>query len=74
MAQAERIDSRLQLTFENGVDPISGDPVYKSKSFNNVKLDATADQLLTITEALAPLQQLVLYSVKRNDTELITED
>ncbi|MGN8646361.1 DUF1659 domain-containing protein [Gracilibacillus sp. HCP3S3_G5_1] len=74
MALAERIDSRLQLTFENGTDPISGDMVYKTKSFNNVKLDATADQLLTVTQALVPLQQHALYSVKRNDTELITED
>ncbi|GAE95156.1 hypothetical protein JCM21714_4368 [Gracilibacillus boraciitolerans JCM 21714] len=74
MALAERIDSRLQLTFENGMDPITGDAIYKLKSFNNVKLDATADQLLAITAAITPLQQLVLYSVKRNDTELITED
>ncbi len=74
MALAERIDSRLQLTFEDGTDPISGDQMYKTKSFNNVKIDATADQLLAVTETLVPLQQLVLYSVKRNDTELITED
>lgn len=74
MASAERIDSRLQLTFEEGTDPVSGDPIYKTKSFNNVKLDATADQLLAITQALVPLQQMDLYSVKRNDTELITED
>ncbi|MFD2657461.1 DUF1659 domain-containing protein [Gracilibacillus thailandensis] len=74
MASAERIDSRLQLTFEEGTDPVSGDPIYKNKSFNNVKLDATADQLLAITQVLVPLQQMDLYSVKRNDTELITED
>ncbi|UOQ87033.1 DUF1659 domain-containing protein [Gracilibacillus salinarum] len=73
MATANRIDSRLQLTFENGTDPVSGDPIYKKRSFNNVKIDATADQLLEITKALVPLQQLTLYSVKRNDTELITE-
>lgn len=74
MALAEKIDSRLQLTFENGIHPETGDPVYKRKSFNNVKLDATADQLLAVTQAIIPLQELVLYSVKRNDTELITED
>ncbi|MGP4038843.1 DUF1659 domain-containing protein [Gracilibacillus sp. D59] len=74
MALAERTDSRMQLTFENGTDPVSGDPIYKTKSFNNVKLDATADQLLAVTQALVPLQQLVLYTVERNDTALITEE
>lgn len=74
MALAEQIDARLQLTFENGTDPMSGDTIYKNKSFNNVKIDATPDQLLAITQAIVPLQQLVLYSIKRNNTELITED
>ncbi|PWU67142.1 MULTISPECIES: DUF1659 domain-containing protein [Gracilibacillus] len=74
MAATERIDSRLQLVFEDGIDPVSGETTYKTRSFNNVKLDATADQLLAITEALVPLQQLTLFSIKRNDTELITAE
>ncbi|WP_163539777.1 DUF1659 domain-containing protein [Gracilibacillus sp. YIM 98692] len=74
MAVTERINSRLQLVFENGTDPVSGDQIYKTKSFNNVKMDATADQLFAITEALAPLQQLTLYSIERDDTELITAE
>ena len=74
MATTQKINSRLQLIFENGTDPVSGSPVYKTKSFNNIKLDATADQLLAVTKALVPLQQLVLDSVRRNETELIMED
>ncbi|MDX8047106.1 DUF1659 domain-containing protein [Gracilibacillus sp. S3-1-1] len=74
MANAERVDSRLQLTFETGVDPVSGEPIYQSKSFNNVNVDATAEQLLAVTNALVPLQQHSLYTVKRNDTELITAE
>ncbi|MFC4386559.1 DUF1659 domain-containing protein [Gracilibacillus marinus] len=74
MAQALRTDSRMQLVFDNGVDPISGKQVFKTKSFNNVKTNATPDQILLIAQALAPLQQLPLFEVKRNDTEVITAD
>ncbi|MDL4842055.1 DUF1659 domain-containing protein [Aquibacillus rhizosphaerae] len=74
MAVAQTIDSRLQLVFENGVDLESGKVILKNKTFNNVKVAATPDQLLAVTTALVPLQQLTLYSVKRNDTELITAE
>lgn len=71
MAVAEHLDTRLKLTFQNGIDPNSGKELYKTKSFNNVKTSSTADQLFAIATALAPLQQLTLSSVKRNDTELL---
>ncbi|GAA0305860.1 hypothetical protein GGQ92_002853 [Gracilibacillus halotolerans] len=73
MASTELINSRLQLIFENGTDPVSGNPIYKTKSFNNIKLDATADQLMAVTKALVPLQQLPLNAVRRNATEQIVE-
>ncbi|ENH98088.1 hypothetical protein J416_01949 [Gracilibacillus halophilus YIM-C55.5] len=74
MAVTERTNSRLQLVFENGVDPVSGDTVYATRSFNNVKLDATADQLFAITEVLTPLQNRTLNKIERDDTELIMAD
>mgnify|MGYP001351509001 FL=1 len=73
MASAELINARLQLIFENGTDPVTGNPVYKTKSFNNIKLNATADQLMAVTQALVPLQQLPLDSVRRSATEQIVE-
>ncbi|KAB8133090.1 DUF1659 domain-containing protein [Gracilibacillus oryzae] len=74
MAVATKVDSRLQFVFENGIDPVSGEMQYKSKSFNNVKIDATADQLLAITDVLVPLQQLVLSEVNRDDKSIITAE
>ncbi len=74
MAVAQRTDSRLQLVVENGLDLETGKQIYKTESFNNVNTDATPDQLLAITEALIPLQQLTLYRIKRNDTEVITAE
>ncbi|WP_226036866.1 DUF1659 domain-containing protein [Aquibacillus saliphilus] len=73
MAVAQLIDSRLQLSFEDGVTE-KGEVIIKNKSFNNVKTSATPDQLLAITVALVALQQKTLHSIKRNDTELVTEE
>ncbi|MCZ0701746.1 hypothetical protein J2T56_000041 [Natronobacillus azotifigens] len=72
MAVAEKVDSRLQLVFVTGFDDISGDVITKTKAFNNVKTDATSEQLLAITDVLVSLQQLPLQTVRRNDTTLLT--
>lgn len=74
MATSEKIDSRLQLLFENGFDEANGKTIIKTKTFNNVKTDATTDQLLVIAQALVSLQTLTLHMIKRNDTELITAE
>ncbi|WP_174614861.1 DUF1659 domain-containing protein [Virgibacillus ihumii] len=73
MAVAQMVDSRLSLILDDGLDPESGEQVFKSKSFNNVKTAATADQLFTIANALAPLQQRPLVNIERKDNSEITE-
>ncbi|MEQ6377965.1 DUF1659 domain-containing protein [Bacillaceae bacterium S4-13-58] len=65
-------NSRLQLTFENGVNE-KGDVVFKSKAFNQVKTTASNDGLYAVANALAPLQQLPLHAIERQDTMLLTE-
>ncbi|MFB1050198.1 DUF1659 domain-containing protein [Paraliobacillus sp. JSM ZJ581] len=72
MAIVETIDTRLQLVFDNGIDEKNGKKLTKTKSFNNVKTDATPEQLLAISNAIVALQTLPLLMVKRNDTELIS--
>ncbi|WP_138420567.1 DUF1659 domain-containing protein [Aquibacillus sediminis] len=74
MAVATKTSSRLELEFEDGLDVESGNVILKRKSFNNVKMAATTDELFAVTKALVPLQQRELYSIKRDDTELITEE
>ncbi|QDP41474.1 DUF1659 domain-containing protein [Radiobacillus deserti] len=73
MAVAEKIDSGLQLIFENGVNPETGEVMLKRKSFNNVKTTATPDQLFAIANVLVPLQQKTLHSIQQSDDLLITE-
>lgn len=72
MAAAQLLDTRLQLTLEDSVNEVTGEVVYKVKSFNNVKTTATPEALFSITSTLIPLQAKSLYMVKRNDSTLIT--
>jgi len=71
MAVANLVKSQLRLYFENGTNPETGDIIFKSKMFNNVKLSADADQLYTVAQALAGLQQLPLHEIERNDSSEI---
>lgn len=73
MAVAEKVNSRLQLVFEVGFDDETGDVITKTKSYNNIKTTATAEQLIAVSEALVSLQQLSLQTVRRNDTTLLTK-
>ena len=68
MAVADMTNSQLRLVLHDGNDPISGNPVYKAKSFNNVKTDSTADQLYAIATAFAGLQQRPLFNIERKDS------
>lgn len=71
MAQAVVQQSQLRLVFEAGVDE-AGKPVYKRKSFNNIKTGAAAEQLFTVSQALASLQTNPLVQIERSDLHFIT--
>ncbi len=66
MAEAIISSSRLVMSYETGMDE-KGNPIYKAKSYANVKEDATADGLYQVAQALASLSNYDLSSVKRND-------
>lgn len=66
MAQVMLAETTLRLIFEVGVNE-KGEPVYKTKSFNNVKKEATTDQLFQVAQALSVLCNDPLSSVERND-------
>lgn len=67
MAMATLAATKLRLTFSTGVDS-TGAPVYKVKTFNNIKKEATTDQLFQTAQALGVLSNDPLNSVERNDT------
>ncbi|CDQ38387.1 DUF1659 domain-containing protein [Virgibacillus salexigens] len=74
MASSQLTNSSLWLVFDNGINESTGKMVTKTKSFNNVKTAATAEQLYIIAEAFTNLQQLPLEVVERKDTsEILAE-
>lgn len=71
MAQAVLTDSQLRITYEAGLDG-DGEMQYKSKNYNYVKLEATADELFNAAQAIVGLQSLVLKDIERNDSSILT--
>ncbi|MEF2293402.1 MULTISPECIES: DUF1659 domain-containing protein [Virgibacillus] len=74
MAIATLTDSSLRLEFDNGIDGNTGKKLTKAKSFNNVKITATSEQLYTVAQAIVGLQQLSLLSIERKDSSNIVEE
>ncbi|MFD1064431.1 DUF1659 domain-containing protein [Oceanobacillus locisalsi] len=74
MAVAQLNESVLQLTLNEGIDPVSGESILKNKRFNNVKTEATAEQLFQTANAFASVQQHELYGISRRDVSDIFEE
>ncbi|WP_080872514.1 DUF1659 domain-containing protein [Oceanobacillus timonensis] len=74
MAVAQLNESVLQLTLNEGIDPMSGEFILKNKRFNNVKTEATAEQLFQTANAFASVQQHTLYGISRRDVSDIFEE
>ena len=51
-------NSRLSLIFQTGTDPESGAPIRTTKSYSNIKYDATDQDVYDIAQALVSLQKL----------------
>ncbi|PLR94111.1 DUF1659 domain-containing protein [Bacillus sp. T33-2] len=66
MAQAMLKDSSIRLLFETGMDE-KGEPIFKGKTYNNVKKEATPDQVQQAAQALAGLCGYPLSVVERTD-------
>ncbi|SDC05820.1 Protein of unknown function [Terribacillus halophilus] len=66
--------TRLSIVLFDGVDPDTGKEKYKTKSFNNIRLDATPDELHAFADVLVPLQQRDFYAVEKNDHSILRQD
>ncbi|MGI6574713.1 MAG: DUF1659 domain-containing protein [bacterium] len=71
----ERIagSSRLQLRFQTGVDE-EGKPIFRLKSYANVKPTAADEDLFLVGQTLAQLQENVLVDVFRHDSATLIEE
>jgi hypothetical protein len=66
MAVANLLETKLHIVFETGMDE-KGNPVYKSKTLNNIKKEATTDQLFQVAQAISALCSDSLNKIERND-------
>ena len=66
-------NSRLSLIFQTGTNPVSGAPVRATKSYSNVKHDATDQDVYDVAQALVSLQKYSLLETRRTDQEKLTE-
>ncbi|WP_066308027.1 DUF1659 domain-containing protein [Bacillus sp. FJAT-29814] len=71
MAQGLLEGTKLRLVFEAGLDDL-GKPIYKSKTFSNVRKEVTVDQLFQASQAIASLCNDPLNKTERNDSTEIT--
>jgi hypothetical protein len=70
MAQALLEGTKLRLVFEVGMDE-DGKPIFRAKTFSNVKTDATIEQLSQASQAITVLCKDTLNKVERNDSSEI---
>ncbi|MGB9804317.1 DUF1659 domain-containing protein [Desulfofundulus sp.] len=62
----------LRLVLQTGVDG-SANPVYRNKNLNNVRPEATDQDLFDVARALAGLQEYPLAGVNRIDNARLVQ-
>lgn len=67
MAQSLLEGTKLRLVFEAGMDD-KGNPIFKAKTFNNVRKEATVNQLFQAAQAIIVLCNDTLNKVERTDS------
>ncbi|AXN38118.1 DUF1659 domain-containing protein [Peribacillus butanolivorans] len=67
MANQIPVSSTLRIDFETGLNE-KGSIVFKRRSFSNIKVEATADQLFSAATAIASVQSYPMGEVTRVDT------
>ncbi|MFS0612981.1 DUF1659 domain-containing protein [Lederbergia ruris] len=72
MAQEILEASKMKLVFDYGLDE-DNKPIYKTKTFNRIRLQASADQLYQAADAIGSLSVQPLWNIERNDTYQIGE-
>ena len=67
LAEINVYDTKLRLSFETGMNH-KGEPVFKTKTYANVKKASTADELFRFAQAIALLSTDPLAAIVRNDS------
>lgn len=66
-------NSVLRIQLQTGVNA-EGDPIYRNRSFNNIKANALDQDLFDVADVLAGLQQHTLVAIMRVDNAQLAEE
>ncbi|WP_153126080.1 DUF1659 domain-containing protein [Peribacillus tepidiphilus] len=72
MATETLLSKVLRLTFDAGLDE-KGEPILKRKSYSNMNISATSEQLYATAVAIASLQAYPILSVECQEMRKIDE-
>ncbi|CAG9621201.1 DUF1659 domain-containing protein [Sutcliffiella rhizosphaerae] len=70
MAQHVVENVQLRLMYELGEDD-NGKLIYRTKNYNNIKVDAETAGLLQAAEAISSLQETPVSTVKRSELHFL---
>ncbi len=65
--------SSLRLKLDCGVNKLTGKTVVKSKTFSNVRPNASVDDVYQVAVALGSLQQYDVLEIAKIDNSTLTE-
>jgi len=65
-------DSTLQIRLVTGINPESGKPIIRRKSFNRVKNTANEQDVFDVANQLISLQKSSLDEIRLNKSEQLT--
>lgn len=74
MAVENKLASTVRIRYVEEIDDITGDPILKTKSLSNVKVDSAPTALLNVVNALMSLQMKDIYKVERHDVSSLKKD
>ncbi|MDD4569474.1 MAG: DUF1659 domain-containing protein [Tepidanaerobacteraceae bacterium] len=66
------INSSLRILVETGVDE-NDKPIYRTRSYNNVKTDAADEDLMSVANQLADIQMHPVNAIRRVIESELTE-
>jgi len=73
-AVATPVSRSLQMVFQVGYDPISGDIKTKKRTYPNINLNATPQIMLDFAKKIVSLQQRQMIETNMKDVSLLTEE
>ncbi len=68
------VGTRLAIRYDTGLDPVTMNPIYRTRSYSRVKPDAEHGAVFTVAEQLSGLCEHTLIAIRRHDESELEEE